>query len=193
MAVGEVAGGRQRPGLREQKLGAVLRRRPLWQQPQRSAEPARSAFGCEPGCCLASFTQDGDGGSIPLARRPLDVVGAPSRCHSPHSERLRAPLVRIKPPAASSGVIDSAPDERVSEAEASGHLRGANQIELQEFVKGRHCCSLGCGGRSSRQLGLEWIARDRCSFEHEAPAVRHQREFFAERSGDRFRDLEVCQ
>ena len=82
MAVGEMTGRRQRPGTGEQKLDAVVRRRGLWEQPQRPTEPARGAFGREPCCCLARIAEDGDGGDVALARRPLDVVGARRCCHS---------------------------------------------------------------------------------------------------------------
>ena len=172
MTVGEMARRRQRPGTGEQKLDAILRGRGLWKQPQRSAEPARGAFGREPCCCLAGITQDGDGCDVALACRPLDVVGARRRWRPPRRERLRAPLVGPKPPAASGRLVHSAPDKRVSEAEASGHVGGANQIELQELVDRVHRRRLRCGGRGGRQLGLERIARHRRSFEHESSPVR---------------------
>ncbi len=168
MAVGEMARRRQRPGTGEQKLDALLRRRGLREQPQRPAEPPRGAFGREPCCCLAGLAQDGNGGDVALARRPLDVVRARRRCRTPRRERLGAPLVGPKPPAAGGGLVDRAPDERVPEAEASRHVGGANEIELQELVDRVHRRRLGRRGRGRRQLGLERIARHRRSFEHEA-------------------------
>ena len=121
------------------------------------------------------------------------MVGARRRRRSPHRERFRAPLVGPEPPAARGGLVDSAPDERVSEAEASGHVGRANEIELQELVDCVHRRRLRGGGRGGRQFGLEWIARHRRSLEHEASAVRQQRELFAQRGGDRRWDLEAGQ
>ncbi len=193
MAVGEMPRRRQRPGTGEQKLDALLRRRGLREQPQRRAEPPRGAFGREPCRCLAGLAQDGDGGDVALARRPLDVVGARRCRHSPRRERLGAPLVGPEPPAAGSGLVHRAPDERVSEAEASRHVGGANEIELQELVDCVHRRRLRGRGRGGRQFGLEWIARHRRSFEHEASAVRQQRELLAQRGGDRWWDLEAGQ
>jgi hypothetical protein len=180
MTVGEMAGRCQRAGTGEQKLDALLRGRGLWEQPQRPTEPPRSALGREPCRCFAGLAEDGDGGDVTLARRLLDVVSARRRCHSLGRERLRAPLVGRKPPAAGGGFVHSAPDERVSEAEASGHVGRANEIELQEFVDCVHRRCLRAGGRGGRQLGLEWIARHRRSFEDEASAVGQQRELFVQ-------------
>ena len=81
----------------------------------------------------------------------------------------------------------------MSEAKAAGHVGGANEIELQELVDGVHRRRLRHGGRGRRQFGLEWIARHRRSFEHEASAVGQQRELFAQRGGDRGWDLEAGQ
>ena len=160
----------RKPGTGEQKLDAVLYGSDLGKQPQRRTEPARSTLGREPCRCLAGITQDGHSFDVALARRPLDVVGARRRCRSPHRERFRTPLVRPELPAARGGLVDSAPDERVAEAEPSGHVGRPNQIDAQELVDCVHRRSLGCGGGSSRQFGLERIAGHRRSFEHEASA-----------------------
>ena len=69
-------------------------------------------------------------------------------------------------------------------AEAPGHVGRAHEIEPQELVDRVHRRGLGHRGRGRRQLGLERIARDRRSFEHEARGVRQQRELLAERRGD---------
>jgi hypothetical protein len=66
------------------------------------------------------------------------MVSAHHRCRAALRERLRAPLVRPKPPAASRRLVDSAPDERVSEAEASGYVGGTDEIKLQELVDCKH-------------------------------------------------------
>ena len=168
MTVGETAHCRQCPGTGEQKLDAVLRRRGLREQPQRPTEPPRGAFGREPCGCLAGLAQDGNGGEVALARRPLDVVSARRGRRPPRRECLRAPLVRPEPPAASGRLVDGAPDERVAETEAPGHVGGTDEIELQELVDRMHPRRLRCGGGRGRQLWLEWIARHRSSFEHEA-------------------------
>jgi hypothetical protein len=82
------------------------------------------------------------------------------------------------------GLVDRAADERVPEAEASGHLGGAKEIELQELVDGVHRRRLGRSGRRRRELELEWIARDCRAFEHTASAVRQLGQLFAQRGGD---------
>jgi hypothetical protein len=193
MAVGEMAGRRQRPGTGEQKLDALLRRHGLGKQPQRPTEPARSAFRREPCCCLARIAEDGDGCDVALARRALDVVGARRRCRSSHRERFRTPFVGPESPAARGGLVDGAPNERVSETEASGHVGRANEIELKELVDCVHRRHLRGGGRGGRQFRLEWIARHRRSLEQGATAVGQQRELLAERGDDRRWDLEAGQ
>ncbi len=126
------------------------------------------AFGREPCRGLAGLTQDGDSCDVALVRRPFDVVGARRRRRSPHLERFRAPLVGPEPPAARGGLVDSTPDERMAEAEASGHVGRSNEIDVQELVEGVHRLGLGYADCGCRQFGLEWIACHRRSFEHEA-------------------------
>jgi hypothetical protein len=58
------------------------------------------------------------------------MVSARHRCRAALRQRFRAPLVRPKPPAAGGRLVDSVPDERVSEAEASGYVGGADEITL---------------------------------------------------------------
>jgi hypothetical protein len=99
------------------------------------------------------------------------VVGARRRANTARRERLGATLVGPEPPADSGRLVDSAPDERVPETEAAGDVGGANEVELQELVEGLDRSLLGGGRCGRRQLGLEWIARHRCSFEYETSAV----------------------
>src|SRR5215469_10647744 len=193
MTVGETARCRQCPGTGEQKLNAVLSRRGLREEPQRPAEPPGGAFGREACCCLAGLAQDGNGGEVTLACRPLDVVSARRGRRPPRRECLCAPLVRPKPPATSGRLVDSAPDERVTETEASWYVGGPDEVKPQELVDRVHPRRLRCSGGRGRQLWLEWIARHRGAFEHEASGVGQQCEFFGQRSGDRRRDVQAGQ
>jgi hypothetical protein len=89
--------------------------------------------------------------------------------------------VRPKPPAASGRLVDGAPDERVAETEAPGYVGGTDEVKPQELVDRMHPRRLRCGGGRGRQLWLEWIARHRSSFEHEASDVGQQCELFGQR------------
>src|SRR6516165_9085475 len=155
MTVCETARCRQCPGTGEQKLSSVLRRRGLREEPQRPTEPPCRAFGRQARCRLAGLAQDGNGGEVALARRPLDVVSACRGRRPSCRECLRAPLVRSKPPAASGRLIDDAPDERVAETEAPGYIGGTDEVKPQELVDGLHPRRLRCGGGRGRQLWLE--------------------------------------
>jgi hypothetical protein len=121
------------------------------------------------------------------------MVSTRHRCRAALGERLCAPLVRPQPPAASRRLIDSAADERVSEAETSGYVGGTDEIKLQELVDCMHGRRLGCGGGGRRQFWLEWIARHRGSFEDAAAAVGQQSELFGQRGGHRRGDVEAGQ
>jgi hypothetical protein len=101
--------------------------------------------------------------------------------------------VRPKPPAATGRLVDSTPDERVAETEAPGHVGGTDEVKRQELVDCQHARRLRCGGGRGRQLWLEWIARHRSSFEHEAPDVRQQCELLGQRGGDCRWDAEAGQ
>ena len=63
------------------------------------------------------------------------MVGAVGRGRTESRERGGAPLVRPQAPAAGRRVVDRPPDERVPEAKPAGHVRLANEVEPQEFVK----------------------------------------------------------
>ena len=131
MAVGEVPGRGQRARAGEQKLDALLCRRVLGQQPQRVAEPARSALRCEPRGAGARLPQERDSVGVPFACGALDVVRS-SRCAcSARRERVAAPLVRVESPTRGRRLVDRAADERMPEAEAPRHVGGSNEVELQ--------------------------------------------------------------
>jgi hypothetical protein len=81
----------------------------------------------------------------------------------------------------------------VAEPEAPGYVGGTDEVEPEELVDCMHPRRLRCGGGRGRQLRLEWIARHRGSFEHEASDVGQQCELFGQRGGDRRRDAEAGQ
>ena len=101
--------------------------------------------------------------------------------------------MRPKPPAASGRLVDRAPDERVAEPEASWYVGGTDEVKPQELVDRVHPRRLGCAGGRGGQLWLEWIARHRSPFEHEAPDLGQQCEFFGQRGGDCRRDVQAGQ
>ena len=86
------------------------------------------------------------------------------------------PQLRAQSPTAGRGLVHRASDKRVPEPEAPGHVGLTGEIELQKVVDRVHRLGLGCAGRGCGQLGLEWIARHRSSFQHTACAVREERE-----------------
>src|SRR5262249_55807559 len=153
----------------EQKRNAALRRSGLREEPQRPTEPPCRAFGREACCCLAGLAQDGSGGEVALARRPLDVVSARRGRRAACRECLRAPLVRPQPPATGGRLVNSARDQRVAETETPGYVGGADEVKPQELVDCMHRRRFRGGGGRGRQLWLEWIARHRGAVEDKAP------------------------
>ena len=139
MAVGEMAGRRQRPRTGEQELDALLRRRGLREQPQRRRRTSRAALA---GASRAAAS--------PASRRTATAATSPSRAErstwwaraaavapraaSASAHRSWAPS--RQPPAR--GLVDRAPDERVPEAKAPRHVGAANEIEPQELVDRVH-------------------------------------------------------
>src|SRR5207244_5342742 len=96
-------------------------------------------------------------------------------------------------PAAGGRVVDGASHERVAEAEPPRDVRVANQIELQEFVDCVHRRTLRRRSGGRRQLGLEWVACNSCSFENKACALGQQAQLLAQRGGDGGRDVDPRQ
>ncbi len=114
------------------------------QQAQGLCEPVRGARRREPER-LPRRPRAGRRPRRGRPRAPSARRGGPrrGRRRPARRERLGAALVRAEAPAAGRGLVDRAAHERVPEAEAPGHVGGADEIELQQLVDCVHHAGLG--------------------------------------------------
>ena len=139
----------------------------------------------------------------PASRRTATAAASPWRAESAtwcaravdrgaaRLERDGDALVRAQPPAARNRLVHGPADERMPEAKAPRNVGVSNEAESKQFVERLHRRRLarlrgGCG-----QLGLERLARDRGSLEHEARVIREQRELLAQRGCDGRGDVDA--
>jgi hypothetical protein len=134
VAVPETADRCQRSRAGKQKLDALLRRRGRREQAESLCEPVRRTCRREPNGFLAGLAQESRGIGVALAGRSLDVVSAGRSCRPPGRECLGAPLVGTETPAAGGRLVDSATNERMSKAEASGYVRCTHEVDFEQLV-----------------------------------------------------------
>jgi len=193
MAVREMPDGGERSGSREEQLNPLLTGRTRGQQAQRSAEPVCGARRRAVRRRLARGTQGRDRSQVTLPCGALDVVRTGCCRCAPGCQRSSDALVSTEPPASERGLVDRSPDEWVAKAKPSRHVRLAHEVELKELVECLDCRCLGPRGRARRQFGLEGVARDRGSLQHDARAVRQQGELLGQCGGDRGWDVDVSE
>jgi hypothetical protein len=106
-------------------------------------------------------------------------------------ERREATLVRAQTPAAGRRLVYRSSNQRVPEAEASGHLGLANEVDPQQLVQSLEHRRLGDRSGSGRKLGLERVSGYGCPLQHQACAVRQENELLRQRRGNRGRHVEI--
>ena len=148
----------------------------MGEEAQRVCKPLGCARRCQAEGLFAGFAQHGDRVGVALAGRALHVMGARGRGGAARREQLRAALVRPQPPTTGRGLVHRAPDKRVPEPEAPGHIGLTDEIELQQLVDRVHRVRFRRVCPRRRQLGLERVTGHRSSFQHTACAVREERE-----------------
>ncbi len=117
-------------------------------------------------------------------------MGAFDRGRAARRERLRGPLVRAEPPAARSGLVDGAPDQRVAEAKTAGHVGVAHKVALEELVERVHGRRLRAARGGGGELGLERVTRHGRTLQDPASRIREQRELLGQRGGHGPRHLD---
>src|SRR5947209_2205226 len=71
-----------------------------------------------------------------------------------------------KSPAGACSLVDGMADDRMTEAEATRGVSGANQVALDELVESRPGVSFSNPGGLRGKLRLEWIAEHSGALEH---------------------------
>ena len=123
------------------------------EQPQRAAEQPRRGRRVARGRRLARLAQHRDGGGVAVTAGVLDVVGARRGRGAARGERGGAALVGAEAPAAGRGLVDRAAHERVPEAEAARHVRGADEVAAQQLVERVHRRGLGTPAAAAASSG----------------------------------------
>ena len=96
-------------------------------------------------------------------------------------QRLGAALVCAEPPAAARRLVHRAAHQGVAEAEATGHVRLAHEIECQQLIERVHRDRAARARGGGGELGVERVARDRRPLEHQQRVIREQPELLRER------------
>jgi Major Facilitator Superfamily len=106
---------------------------------------------------VARFAEQRHGGEVAMTGGVLHMVGADRRSCAARRERSGRPLVRPEHPGLRGGLVDGAPDERVAEAEAPGHVGRPDEVEREQIVERRHRRLLvDLGGRTC-EVGFERV------------------------------------
>jgi hypothetical protein len=161
-------------GQRDQQPQPLARTRDvLWQQPQRSAVPARSRSGRTRGGGCARADQDADRRDVARLRAALQVMSASGQRPSVLLERARRPRVGAQAPALRGGVIDRAAHQRMTEAIAPRNVGGRQQRGVEQDVERGQRRLLREAGSGDRDVEADRIADDGART-HEALGVLGQ-------------------